>query len=490
MKWLYVLIAFCLGGCQWGPLDPALTDDTAGCFDRPWLHRHPIVVFPSPNRCGDVPVLPTGPVGPAEVIDIALSNNPDTRVTWFAARSTAYQVDAARSLYFPALTASAALQLIKQSFGTAPGVSAFSASNIANGGSNVAGSLNTARNAGQLEYTQTVNPSLNISMLLLDFGGREANICSSLMALEAANWQHNQMIQDVILEALTAYYLHLQSEALYRASQEDLKDAKENLDAAEAAFEMGVNTIVDVLQAKSNYVGAELNVETQLGNVHTTMGQLVKALGFPANQRIETMPLPEDLPIDQFTQELDELIEIAKEERPALAALYAIVEENRANVVVAWSAGQPTLTGFSNLTRTNYIHDPELNTTQSTLGLLIQYPLFQGYYYESNVRSAQEQVWESEAALESGISSTLLDVVTNFYAYQTARANLKFVDEYLKYSEEAYKAALSTYRAGAGNFVTVLNTLATLSNARAQQAQARVEWVLSLVNIAHATGTL
>lgn len=491
MKGLLVVLLLLVMGCQWhGPLDPSLTEETAECFDRPWLRQQPLVVFPSPNRCCEVPILPEGPVGPGDIIDIALQNNPDTRFTWFTARSAAYQVDVERSLYFPTITAAAALQLTKQTFGASAPLSAFDASNMADAGSDVPSSLNNARNAGQLGYTQTVTPSLNVSMLLLDFGGREAGICAALMALESANWTHNQMLQDVMLEALTAYYLHLQAQALYDASLEDLKDAKENLAAAEASFQVGVNTVVDVLQAKSNFVAAELNVETQKGNVSTTMGQLVKALGFPANQRIATIPLPEELPIDQFTEELDELVEVAKEERADIAALHALVQENKANVAVAWSAGQPVLTGYSNITRTNYIHDPQLNTSMSTLGLQIRYPIFQGFFYESNVRSARELVGQAQAALESTISAALLDVVTTYYAYQTAIATLKYVDEYLKFAQEAYKAALATYKAGAGTFINVLNAYATLSNARAQYAEARTGWAISLVNVAHATGTL
>jgi len=93
---------------------------------------------------------------------------------------------------------------------------------------------------------------VSLSYLLLDFGGREASVESASQALAAANWNHNQAIQDVLRNVPQAYYEYIGYKAQVRASEASLKEALTSLDSTEQRRRAGVSTIADVLQARSN----------------------------------------------------------------------------------------------------------------------------------------------------------------------------------------------------------------------------------------------
>src|SRR6185312_3212942 len=90
-----------------------------------------------------------------DVIDIALRNNTATSAAWADARSAAASYGAAKGQYFPTVTADATAQAIKR---------------IASGG------VQSARQ-------QSFGPSLSVSWLLRDFGGRSGSIGEAREAL-------------------------------------------------------------------------------------------------------------------------------------------------------------------------------------------------------------------------------------------------------------------------------------------------------------------
>ena len=114
----------------------------------------------------------------ADVIDIALRNNTATSASWADARSAAASYGAARGQYYPTLTINGTGTALK----TVP--------------SNVPVSL-TRRFYGA---------TVNLSWLLLDFGGRSGSIGVAREALLAADWTHNATLQNVVLDVEQAYF--------------------------------------------------------------------------------------------------------------------------------------------------------------------------------------------------------------------------------------------------------------------------------------------
>ena len=181
------------------------------------------------------PTIPIPPPGNsltlAQAIDIALANNPATRTAWLEARAAEAGVGSARSAYFPEVDV---LASASRSRASAEGASA----------------------------TTTIAPSLALTYLLFDFGGREAQVEQARQTLVAANFANNAAMQDVVLRVQQQYYALLDAKALLAAQDATLKERRANLDSADARHKAGVATIADVLQARTALSQAELTNES------------------------------------------------------------------------------------------------------------------------------------------------------------------------------------------------------------------------------------
>src|SRR5437773_2608699 len=154
------------------------------------------------------------PLTLAQAIDIALANNPTTRTAWLEARAAEAGVGSARAAYFPEVDV-------------------------------LAGATRSRSSAEGARATTTITPSLALTYLLFDFGGREAQVEQARQTLVAANFSNNAAMRDVVLRVQQQYYALLDAKALLAAQDATLKERRANLDAADARHKAGVATIAD-----------------------------------------------------------------------------------------------------------------------------------------------------------------------------------------------------------------------------------------------------
>src|SRR5471032_1610271 len=165
---------------------------------EPWrVPRSVVPAEPAPAP----PVMPpdlaprANAFGLGDVVDLALRNNPQTQSSWAQARAGAAAYGAASSAYIPTVDASSNASYTKTTVGSS------------NGGS------------GQ---RSTITPSVTLSYLLFDFGGRSGTIAASRAAAVALDLTHNQTLQNVALEVESAYFSYQGQRGLVAALQLNL----------------------------------------------------------------------------------------------------------------------------------------------------------------------------------------------------------------------------------------------------------------------------
>jgi outer membrane protein TolC len=200
-----------------------------------------------------------------QLIDAALQNSPQTEKAWAEAKSAAAAWAVARGSYYPSIDGAGALT--KSKFDGASGIASFEQT--------------TAELAVSLDY------------LLLDFGGRRAEIEEAKQALVSANWSQNKAIQDVVFNVTSAYYELIGNKSDVEADKKNLKEAAISLDAANLRLEVGLGTLPDVLQAQSSLAQAELNLVNDQGQVQISRGNLATEIGWGANEEYEVEEVDE-----------------------------------------------------------------------------------------------------------------------------------------------------------------------------------------------------
>jgi outer membrane protein len=405
-------------------------------------------------------VLPptSAPLELAQIVGLALANNPLTRTTWLQARASEANLGSVRAAYLPTVDLGASLT---------------HASSPTGGGS----------------ATTLSGPALSLDYLLFDFGGRNAATEAARQTLIAADYTHNQAIQDVILRVEQAYYDYLDAKALLTAQTATIKERQTSLDSADARHRAGVATIADVLQARTALSQAQLTYETIDGNLHRLQGTIAATMGLPATTPFEVGELPLDIPTQQISDAVEALIARAVGDRPDLAAARAAVEQARARVTVVRSEGLPSI-GLGASVAPVFTNGLRNHTTPYSAGISLRFPLFTGFRNTYDIRAAEiatQLAAENARGLEQQVS---LQVWTSYYDLQTAVQRLKTSRDLLRDAQESVDVALGRYRAGIGAILDLLTAEAALENARAEEVQARTDWFLSVAQLAHDTGTL
>jgi len=416
----------------------------------------PVVVAETPVAA------PSGVIGLADVVNVALTNNPATREAWLSAREAEAQLGSRRSEYLPEVDVNASITRSKT------------------GASNRPAFLST-----------TYTPSLALTYLLYDFGGREAAVEEARQTLIAADFTHNQVLQDVALRAEQAYYQLLDAKALYDAQTATVKERQAELDAADARHNAGVATIADVLQARTARSQAQLTLESIEGNVRTIEGVLATTMGLPTGTRLQFGVLPTTVPLDETQQAVDAFIARAQTNRPDLASARAIAQRARARVQEVRAEGLPSITLNSNLSRSWFGAPSSLgSTTPYSASVNLHWPLFTGFRTQYDVRAAR---LDAELAQEEvrGLGQQIdLQVWSSYFALQTARQRLATARDLLTSAQQSADVATARYREGLGTILDVLTAESALEVARAQEVQSRADWFLALAQLAHDTGSL
>ena len=446
---------------------------TAAAWNTPPVPSGPasVVELPTPPAPppAAAPVIPEDLLQPgatvtlARIVEIALENNPLTRASYLQALSAAAQLGSKRAPYYPSLDLSV----------TGTRTNLLSSNPAASGQFDVWG------------------PSVSLTYLLLDMGGRSANADDARAGLLAADWSHNATVQNVILGVETTYVSYLDAKAQLEAARVSTKEAQTALDAANVRHDAGVATIAEVLQAKTALSQAQLVLQTIEGQVLALRGSLATAMGLPANTPYDVGILPTEVPLERGTDEVEKLIARARTQRPDLAAARALVDKADAHVRAVRSEGLPILSLSATADRTYFkpaVFESPRDSWSATALLTI--PIFTGFANTYNVRQAREDAAVARAEADTLDQEVVLQVWTSYYGYRTATQLVRTSRDLLASAEQSERVALGRYREGVGTILDLLTAQAALANARAQEIQARAGWFVALAHLAHDTGTI
>lgn len=400
----------------------------------------------------------------SQLVDIALTNNPTTQIAWQDARAAAAAWAQARGLYYPQISGSAEYFYARDG-GSATGADAF--------------------------REQYGNVGLSLNYLLLDFGGREAKIDAARLALVNANWNQNQAIQNVLNEVAVNFYNYIGSKALVVADETNLKEAETSLEASELRLEAGVGTLPDVLQARATLAQVQLDLVEDRGNVAIFKGNLATSVGWPSNTEFDVTDPVEELPVDALADNVNELIDIAMENRPDLAAVKASVMEAQAELREAKSEFFPEISATAEVLRFWVRPEGEASEffTNYLVGLQLQVPIFQGFTIINSVRQASAELESAKAALRLQEQIVIDEVWAAYYDFRTAVQSLEAANVLLESSIESYNASLERYQNGVGDIIELLTAQTTLAEARAEQVETTTDIFTSYADLINAMGT-
>lgn len=397
----------------------------------------------------------------SELIDIALQNNPETRIAWWNAQQAAAAVGSAQGAYYPKL--------------------------------GIAASANNGRtykfvNGPDVNYT-TAGVDLTLSYLLYDCGERSAKVNAAQMALCAAQWQSNLSFQKVMVKVLENGYSYLNAQAILEADISSLNDAQKMLEAAQELNRVGLTSVSDLYTSKATLAQMQMEVAQQKASVDIWRAKLATSLGLNIDYSIQVAPLSDPIYTTQIKQDVNQLIALAQQQRADLMAKQARIAESYARLDQAKATYGPKVR-LSSRGGVDYGFHDHSNGAQYQFGLNIDIPLFVGFdsVYQNRMAYAATQSNEEELAqLELDIA---LEVLTQSRTVEASQEMLTFANDNLQNALMAYEGVLEKYRAGKERIAEVSNAQRQLAQARIRYSDVKTRWYVALAQLAYATGTL
>lgn len=493
------LLVLMLGGCATSSLQMA-----PPAPDQPWS---PAVdasgALVARSSSGSVPppqgyVLPPNPAASslpaatidservynlADLIDLAESTNPETRIAWNDARNAALAAGMARSAYLPRISAAALTGRESARGSGGVGNLSLGQSNAANGTVSV----------------------LSIDWLLFDFGRRNALIDAADQGTVIANVAFTGAHQKLIHLVSVAFYAYSAARARAGSAVASLKDAQEIQAAAESRKKRGVGTIIEVAQARQFTAQAELaNVRAE-GDQADAYVALLSAIGISPLSRmriadVSSRPLPTDL-----DQPIEKMLVSALQRRPDVLAAIAAQKAADAGVRAAKADFLPKVFVSASGTHSSgnfqisavpavANQTPTVNLSNrrwgATVMMGVTVPLYSGGVRDAALAQARNHADSADEVLKRVKLGAAQEVVMANSKLRTSLAAVAAAGALLDASQTTYDAALAAYRRGVGSSTDVLTAERQLLEARDATADAHSAALAAAATLALACGSL
>src|ERR1700722_6490215 len=438
--------------------------------DRPWHTSDGRRIASEGRRVGQ-PALPIErgrAYSLAELIDLAESHNPDTRVAWESARAQAAVLGIARSELYPTLSAAALSGVDREEIPL-----------------------------GSRFYRHTdpaVEVALDLNYTIFDFGARRGRIGAQSARLLAANFGFNDVHRRLIFQVEQAYYRLLNASAQDVAARVSLANAEAVQQAAEERLRNGLATLPDVLEARSATAQSQYDLQAVLGAEESARGDLATALGAPAATMIPVEPLSEVPTPESIGETVELAINRALDERPDLLAEVAGVRVAEAQRKEAGAAYYPSLNIRANPSAQSlYLQQQTLrmgHTADLTGGvaLSLNWTVFDGGARRSRLMQAEAEVRGAESQVGAVRNSIEDEVWTAYSNLNTAFRQRQAATALLVSATQSYAAALESYNYGVRNLLDVTAAQKLLAQARSADILSRTQVLTSLADLAFRSG--
>lgn len=255
---------------------------------------------------------------------------------------------------------------------------------------------------------------------------------------------------------------------------------------------MGLTAITDVHDAQAqfdsvlaNEILAENNVTNSYEALREITGQANKDLSELDTKRFSTSR-PE--------QSVQQLVKTAEEQNLSLLAARIGRDGAKEQISLAETGHLPSLFftagyGLADIQNTNS-GIPDTDYGEFTAGINLEVPIYSGGGVTAQTKAAQFAYVESSEALEQTYRSTVKDVRAFYNNINASIGALRAYQQTVVSAQSALEATEAGYDVGTRTIVDVLDATRRLYDANRNLSDARYDYILSVLQLRQAVGTL
>ena len=444
-------------------------------------------VLPANPALGKVPPPPSVDAARryslSELIDLAASNNPATRIAWNDARRAALAAGVAESAFLPSITASAIGGYQGSSGHETTSGTGFSSNSSLDG---------------------TVS-ALSLQWLLFDFGERAAVVDAAKQGSVISNIAFTAVHQQLIYGVALAFYNHAAAQARLTTATQSLKNAQDVQAAAEDRYKHGIGTVTAVDQARQGTAQANLAMVQATGGAQDAYLALITAMGISPLTKIKIADVSGRKLSPAMAAPVESIVAEALSRRPDVQSAYAAQKASLANVRAAQAEFMPKFflsttgtytSGSLNVTSlpSGGQQPPTVNVNGNHLGGSIfagvTIPLYDGGTRDAQLARAHADADSADARLTQVRDEAVRQIVLADNALRTSLSAYSASQTLETAAQTTFDSALTAYRNGVGSITELTLAETQLLQARNASTEAYSTALSAAATLALSTGTL
>lgn len=313
--------------------------------------------------------------------------------------------------------------------------------------------------------SQSRNYQWNVSSNWALFDGLSnfATLSQSKNDLESAELSLERLKQDIVFQTTSLYYDVINTQKLLKVKVDNLKWNERNLEIIKERNKLGAATLADVYQQEVATGNAELDLIKTKNQLEVAKNNLLFFLGLDVLEEFifsdeiseeEMSVLNTDL--SQDYNKITEYVSNAMKNRLDYKSLLLNLKSAKDGVTIAQSGHWPSLTANSFYTwRGNTISSID-NQKSLSIGLSLNFPIFQGWSVNNRVQFAAVDVKNREIEVNDLERDIKRQLQTTFLDLQAAHKGLKVSESNVAFAEENLKIEQERYSLGSGKLLDVL----------------------------------
>jgi len=297
--------------------------------------------------------------------------------------------------------------------------------------------------------------------------------------------------QNLILRASKAYFDVLMAQDRVELIQAQKIAISQQLEQAKANFDVGTATITDFNEAQARFdlaqaqgIAALSDLEVKKRSVQSIIGQMPAKLN---EVRSDLQPqMPEPATMDQWVEMASQTNLMIAVQTQALEIATQEVEQQNAGHMPTLDATASFTERYSNGGINGFGNDLQ----DTTIGLQLQIPLYQGGAVSSRVREAVANKQKAMDDVVAARRQAELDTTQAYLDLVSLVSQVKAYEQALKSSQSQLDSTVLGYEVGVRTSVDVLNAQQQFFTAKRDLLQSRYTYLMNILTLKSAVGML
>jgi outer membrane protein len=294
--------------------------------------------------------------------------------------------------------------------------------------------------------------------------------------------------QDLIVRVTEAYFDVLSAQQTLKFTNADVKAIARQLEQAKQRFEVGLIAITDVNEAQARYDGARADAIVAQNNVDDAFEALLEITGEPTGPLADLKP---DVPLNPpDPASLDDWTATALKNNPAILSAKYNVDIARKEIERQDAADSPAIDLVGSYSFARSDADAGVNSNNGVLGVQLSLPLYTGGGVQAATRQARFQYDAAQDVLEQTRRAVQAQVRNGYRGVLATISRVRALEATQVSAKSALEATEAGFEVGTRTLVDVLNSQRELFRAKRDLAVSRYGYVLNMLSLLQAAGTL